>query len=127
MAAYLGLTTLGTPYLLAAGCSFVVAVTSNFFGHLLWTFKNRNVNQSVPKQYLLFFIISTITLGINLFGLQFLVEHNKMNQTLAQLISIIAVSGLNFSLNYLVTFGKAASKQQREVPVSYESSCHSNL
>jgi putative flippase GtrA len=101
---YVSLTALRVNYLLAAGCAFVVAVTSNFIGHILWTFKRRGGNQSISRKYLKFFIISSITLVINLVCLWFLVQYIKLNEVIAQIISIAVISGLNFMLNNLFTF-----------------------
>ncbi|MEN6566077.1 MAG: GtrA family protein [Veillonellales bacterium] len=113
MVVYICLTALKTNYLIAAGCSFIVAVTSNFAGHVLWTFKNQAAGKSIPKKYLIFCLISAITLGMNLFFLQFLVDYIKLNIILAQLMSIGVVSGLNFILNYLVTFGETHDKHKK--------------
>lgn len=127
MVVYLCLSALGTYYMIAAGCSFIVAVTSNFVGHATWTFKNQIKRKNILLKYLLFFIISVMALGVNLFCLQFLVEYIKINQMLAQLISIFVVSGLNFVLNYMITFGETLGKHKKEVQVSYGTSGNTNL
>ncbi|MBP2651855.1 MAG: GtrA-like protein [Firmicutes bacterium] len=104
MIVYIGLTSLRFNYLIAAGCSFVVASSSNFIGHVMWTFKNQEESKNITQKYLLFITISIIALGMNFFCLEVQVRYFKMNETLAQLISIFMVSGLNFILNRSITF-----------------------
>jgi putative flippase GtrA len=125
MAVYMYLIALNTHYLFAAVCSFGVAVTNNFAWNAVWTFKGRAQDKSVSKKYVSFLVISTINLGINLLLLQFLA--GRAGAALAQLVSIAVVSGLNFLLNYLITFGEKRSKPGKEAPVSYETDCYTHL
>lgn len=127
MAVYMSLIALNANYLIAAGCSFIIAVSNNFFWNILWTFKDRAKDKSIRKKYLLFFIISTLNLGVNLLILQLLIEVIKIDETLAQLAAIGIVSGLNFTLNYLITFNDKLDKQTKEVLAPYETSYNTNL
>ena len=97
----------GCHYILASLLAFLVAVTSNFFWNVRWTFKGRATGTSLRRKYILFVTISAINLGVNLLLLRLLVESWNMDQSLAQLISVAAVSVLNFTLNYIITFREA--------------------
>lgn len=127
MMVFMGLTALGANYLLAAVCSFAVAVTNNFIWNVLWTFKGRAGDKSIQKKYISFFVISTVNLGINLIILQLLVEYVKVGETLAQLIAIAMVSGLNFILNYFITFSQKRGNEGKEDLVAYEINCNTNI
>jgi len=127
MAVFSGLTFFGSHYLVASGCSFIVAVTNNFFGNVLWAFKGRAPEKSIRTKYLSFFIISLINLGVNLLILKILVEYIVINATVAQLIAIAMVSGLNFILNYFITFGQDTDKNAKGDLKSYETDCHTHL
>lgn len=114
MTVFMSLTALGANYLLAATCSFAVAVTNNFIWNVLWTFKGRAEDKSIQKKYISFFLISAVNLGVNLIILQLLVGYVKAGETLAQLVAIVMVSGLNFILNYFITFSqKRVNKERR--------------
>jgi dolichol-phosphate mannosyltransferase len=127
MMVFMGLTALGANYLLAAACSFAVAVTNNFIWNVLWTFKGRAGDKSIQKKYVSFFVISSVNLGVNLTILQLLVGYVKVGETLAQLIAIAMVSGLNFILNYSITFSQKRGNQGKENQVAYETDCNTNL
>ncbi|MBU2699356.1 dolichol-phosphate mannosyltransferase [Sporomusaceae bacterium BoRhaA] len=127
MVVYMYFIALNANYLVAACCSFAVAVTNNFFWNVLWTFRGRAENRSITKKYLSFFIISSVNLAVNLLVLQLLVEYIQISETLAQLVSIALVSGLNFLLNYGITFSEKRCKQEKEASVSYEADCYTNL
>lgn len=127
MMVYMSLIALSANYLVAAGCSFAVAVTSNFIWNVLWTFKGRAAEKSIPKKYVSFLVISIMNLGVNLLILKFLVEYSQIGETLAQLVSIVVVSGVNFLLNYRITFGEKRCSQEKGARVSNEANCYTNL
>jgi dolichol-phosphate mannosyltransferase len=124
---YLGALTAGCGYLAAAFLAFVVAVTNNFIWNALWTFRGRGAQKSTLHKYGSFLVISTVNLAINLLVLHWLIDSAGINQTVAQLLAIAVTSGLNFTLNYLVTFQDPKSGQKRGVLAPYESGYHSNL
>lgn len=126
LAVYLSAISLGYPYLNAAATAFVIAVTSNFIGNAAWTFKDRAKNKSLPLKYLSFFTISTANLGVNLLLLRLLVETVGLDPKFSQLVAIAAVSGLNFLLNYYITFRETALQGKKEA-ASYETGYHPNL
>lgn len=127
MAVYMGLTALGFNYLIAAGCSFIIAVTNNFFGNVLWAFKGRAADKSIREKYISFFIISGINLGVNLLILKLLVGYFNIDETIAQIVAIAAVSGLNFILNYCITFSQKLDKKKKGDLVSYETDYNTNV
>jgi dolichol-phosphate mannosyltransferase len=127
MLVFMGLMALGANYLLAAACSFAVAVTNNFIGNMLWTFKGRARDKSIQRKYVSFLVISTVNLGVNLLILQLLVEYVKVGESLAQLIAIAMVSGLNFIFNYSITFSQKRSNQGKGNLAAYETDCNTNI
>jgi len=126
MAVYMGLTAFGANYMMAAVCSFLVAVSNNFYWNLLWTFKGRANDKSIQRKYVSFFIISGINLGVNLLILRLLVEELKIDERVAQMVAIAVVSGLNFILNYTITFRQKSNKKKGDL-ISYETDCNTNL
>ncbi|MFN2468266.1 MAG: GtrA family protein [Gaiellaceae bacterium] len=91
----------GVHYLLAAACSFLVAVTSNYTWNRLWTFRGRKGH--VAYQGLRFLIVSVFALGANLLILRGLVGAG-MGKVPAQALAIILVTPLNFVGNRLWSF-----------------------
>ncbi|CUH94718.1 hypothetical protein P22_0784 [Propionispora sp. 2/2-37] len=116
----------GAGYLLASGCSFVVAVTNNFIWNTLWTFKGRAREKGISRKYVSFFMISTMNLALNLLVLEFLVKYIQAGKFASQVVSIAAVSGLNFLLNHWVTFGEQNDKPEKRVP-AYETDRYTHL
>ena len=91
----------GLHYLLAAICSFLVAVTNNYTWNRLWTF--RGPRGHVGYQGLRFLVVSTLALGANLTVLAALVQLG-VGKVLAQAIAIVLVTPLNFVGNKLWSF-----------------------
>jgi putative flippase GtrA len=94
----------GLHYLVAATCSFLVAVSNNYTWNRLWTFRGQRGH--VAYQGLRFLIVSTLALGANLLILRALVEELDVGKVLAQAIAIVLVTPLNFVGNKLWSFGK---------------------
>ncbi len=88
-------------YLLAAVCSFLVAVTNNYTWNRLWTFRGQRGH--VAYQGLRFLVVSTVALGANLLVLHLLVQAGT-GKVLAQAIAIVLVTPLNFVVNKLWSF-----------------------
>jgi len=93
----------GLHYLLAATCSFLVAVTSNYTWNRLWTFRRQRGH--VGYQGLRFFIVSTSALVANLIVLTLLVGLD-VGKLPAQAAAIVLVTPLNFVGNKLWSFGR---------------------
>ena len=94
---------LGVHYLVAATCSFLVAVTNNYTWNRLWTFRGQRGH--VAYQGLRFLVVSTLALAANLTILHLLVRLN-VDKVLAQATAIVLVMPLNFVGNKLWSFGR---------------------
>jgi putative flippase GtrA len=88
-------------YLLAAACSFLVAVTNNYTWNRIWTF--RASRGHVALQGLRFLVVSTAALFTNLLVLYLLVQLG-LGEVMAQAIAIVFVTPLNFIGNKLWSF-----------------------
>src|SRR5687767_11166509 len=93
----------GIHYLVAATCSFLVAVTNNYAWNRLWTFRGQRGH--VAYQGLRFLVVSTIALVGNLLILHLLVDSFELGKVLAQAIAIVLVTPWNFVGNKLWSFG----------------------
>ena len=91
----------GVHYLVAAVCSFLVAVTNNYTWNRLWTF--RGDRGHVAYQGVRFLVVSVAALGANLLILQLLVSAG-LDKVAAQAIAIVLVTPLNFVGNKLWSF-----------------------
>lgn len=96
------LVTFAIIYLVAATCSFLVAVTNNYTWNRLWTFRGQRGH--VAYQGLRFLVVSTIALCANLILLYLLVAVG-VEKVLAQAIAIVLVTPWNFVGNKLWSFG----------------------
>ena len=94
---------LGFHYLVAATCSFLVAVTNNYTWNRLWTFRGQRGH--VAYQGLRFLVVSTLALAANLTILHLLVRLG-VDKVLAQATAIVLVMPLNFVGNKLWSFGR---------------------
>ena len=90
-------------HLLAAVCSFLVAVTNNYTWNRLWTF--RRSRGRIAYQGARFLAVSTLVLGVNLAVLELLVRAGT-DEVLAQALAIVLVTPLNFAGNKLWSFGR---------------------
>jgi putative flippase GtrA len=91
----------GVHYLLAATCSFLVAVTSNYVWNRLWTFRDRRAG--VAAQGMRFFAVAVASLAANLVVLHVLVTVGA-GKLVGQAIAIVLVTPLNFVGNKLWSF-----------------------
>ena len=91
----------GLHYLLAAVCSFLVAVTNNYTWNRVWTF--RGARGHVAYQGARFLVVSTLALCANLLILHLLVRLG-VGEVLAQAIAIVLVTPLSFIGNKLWSF-----------------------
>lgn len=101
LAVYDTLLHAGLHYLLAATCSFLVAVTSNYTWNRLWTFRHHR--GGVAAQGTRFFIVSLASLGANLLVLHLLITAGA-GKFVGQAIAIVLVTPLNFIGNKLWSF-----------------------
>jgi putative flippase GtrA len=92
----------GVHYLLAATCSFLVAVTNNYIWNRVWTF--RADRGHMAYQGLRFLIVSTFALFTNLALLRILVDEFGIAEVPAQAVAIVLVMPMNFIGNKLWSF-----------------------
>ncbi len=105
LAVYSALVVLGdVNYLVAAVCSFLVAVTNNYAWNRLWTFRHQR--GGLVHQGAKFLVVSTIALAANLVVLRLLVAVG-LDEIPAQAIAIIVVTPWNFAANKLWSFRRA--------------------
>ena len=95
------LKSAGVHYLGAAFCSFLVAVSSNYWWNRHWTFRGQRGH--FAYQGMRFAVVSTIAHAANLGVLRALVAFG-VGKIVAQAIAIIAVTPLNFIGNKLWSF-----------------------
>jgi putative flippase GtrA len=101
LAVYAVLLHVALHYLLAATCSFLVAVTSNYALNRHWTFRDRRAG--VAAQGMRFFVVSLASLGANLLVLHVLITLGA-GKLVGQAIAIVLVTPLNFVGNKLWSF-----------------------
>ena len=95
----------GVHYLVAATCSFLVAVTSNYTLNRHWTFREHRGHVGV--QGMRFLAVSLAALGANLVVLHLLIAYADLPKLPAQAVAIVAVTPLNFVGNKLWSFRRA--------------------
>jgi putative flippase GtrA len=105
LAVYDGLLHEGLHYLLAATCSFFVAVTSNYTWNRIWTFREHRGHVGI--QGMRFFAVSLVALGANLLVLHLLIASAGLDKLPAQAVAIVLVTPLNFVGNKLWSFRRA--------------------
>ena len=81
---------------------FVTAATNNYIWNRLWTFQSQS--EAVAREYLSFFLIAVVGLGINNLVIYLLHGRLKWNFYLSKLIDIGVVTIWNFTMNYVFTF-----------------------
>ncbi len=106
LAVYATLLALDVNYLLAAVCSFLVAVTNNYLWNRAWTFRHQRGH--LVFQGFRFLLVSTVALGANLAFLSILVALG-VPKLPAQAIAIALVTPWNFVVNKLWSFRRRRS------------------
>jgi putative flippase GtrA len=87
---------------IANAIGFCMAATWNYVFNRMWTFESQNPHY--VNEFMRFFIVSLIGLGINTLILWLLVSKFKLNFYLSKLLAIGVVLIWNFSVNLMVTF-----------------------
>jgi putative flippase GtrA len=105
LAVYDALLHAGVHYLVAATCSFLVAVTSNYAWNRLWTFREHRGHVGI--QGMRFFVVSLVALGANLAVLHLLIRYGGLDKLPAQAAAIVLVTPLNFVGNKLWSFRRS--------------------
>ncbi len=86
----------------ANALGFCIAATSNWYLNRIWTFESQN--GEVLREFVDFFAVSLIGLGINSLVLWLLTDKLKWNFYLAKLGAIGVTTVWNFVANYIYTF-----------------------
>ena len=101
LSVYSALVLSGVHYLIAAVCSFLVAVTNNYTWNRHWTFRGQRGH--LVDQAFRFLVVSTIALGANLLFLRALVGLG-LDEIPAQALAIALVTPWSFTANKLWSF-----------------------
>jgi putative flippase GtrA len=99
---YLAKEKFGIQKYVANALGFCCAATTNFFLNRNWTFENDD--PQVAEQFIKFFLIATIGLGLNTVMIWFAHQRKGYNFYLAKAIAIALVMFWNFIANFLYTF-----------------------
>ena len=91
----------GVHYVLAAICSFLVAVANNYTWNRSWTFRHQRGH--LVYQGMRFLVVSTVALAANLVFLTLLVAAG-LGKIPAQALAIVLVTPWNFAANKLWSF-----------------------
>lgn len=95
-------------HLVAAAIAFVVAVLNNFWWNRQWTFGAREGHAGF--QAARFFAVSVAAFVFAAALLELLVSRSRMPEIVAQAISIVAATPLNFVGNKMWSFGLRSSE-----------------
>lgn len=87
---------------IANSCGFALAASSNYVWNRVWAFESRSVQ--VAREYLLFFAVALVGLGINNLILWLLADKLKLNFYLSKAAATGIVCCWNFGMNFWVTF-----------------------
>jgi dolichol-phosphate mannosyltransferase len=102
---------LGIHHIAAATVAFVIALFNNFWWNRHWTFgKHGARDHHAGFQAARFFTVSVAAFLVALGILQLLVTTTSIPATVAQAISIVAATPLNFVGNKMWTFGHRAAR-----------------
>jgi putative flippase GtrA len=98
---------LGVHHIAAATFAFVLALFNNFWWNRHWTFGKHGAREShAGFQAARFFTVSVVAFLVALGILQLLVTTTDLPATIAQAISIVAATPLNFVGNKMWTFAR---------------------
>jgi putative flippase GtrA len=92
----------GLHYLPAAACSFVVAVSNNYWWNRHWTFAHQKGH--FAYQGARFFVVALIALGVNQLWLLVFLDWLGWGKIVSQAVAIVLVTPLNFLGNKLWSF-----------------------
>jgi putative flippase GtrA len=99
---YLAKEKLGIQKYVANAMGFSVAATTNFFLNRIWTFQSHD--PQVVQQWIKFFVIAVIGLGLNTLMIWYAHQKKGHNFYLAKGVAIALVMIWNFIANFLYTF-----------------------
>ena len=85
-------------------CGFILAASSNYMLNRIWTFESQSIH--IGAEYISFFAISLVGLGINNLVLWVLSDKMKYNFYLSKIIATGVITLWNFGMNFVFTFAK---------------------
>ena len=100
---------IGVHHLGAATIAFVCAVFNNFWWNRHWTFGAREGHAGF--QAARFFTVSVIAFFVALGVLELLIQNTSLPELVAQAISIVAATPLNFVGNKMWSFGRTVPQR----------------
>jgi putative flippase GtrA len=93
---------------IANAIGFTLAASSNYFFNRIWTFYNSGMDRQqisdVAEQYMKFFVIALIGLGISTAIIWLMNGKFKVNFYLSKLVATVIVTIWNFLINAYFTF-----------------------
>ncbi len=90
-------------YLLGTAVGFVIAVVVTFILQKYWTFGDSEHGRA-PRQFFLYGLVAFGSLALNVVLMHFFVEWMSVWYMLAQMYTIVIVTGASFVCNNLLTF-----------------------
>jgi len=102
---WLGINVFGINYMVSATIAFLCAVTFNYYWNRVWTFRVGE-RQGVGVQYVQFFTVAVVALGVNLAVLHLLVDQFGYHAMLAQFLGIAVGTLFNFAGSKLWVFAE---------------------
>ncbi|MDR0413492.1 MAG: GtrA family protein [Dysgonamonadaceae bacterium] len=87
---------------IANSCGFALAALSNYLWNRIWTFGSHN--EHITAEFLSFFLISLLGLGLNNFVLWVVSDRLKQNFYFSKVLAIGIVTVWNFGMNFIFTF-----------------------
>ncbi|WP_321371079.1 GtrA family protein [uncultured Desulfuromusa sp.] len=106
---YLLFRVAGIAMILASAVGYMTGVLNSYLINRKWTFKPSG--SGAGAEFIKFFVVNLVSLGVNLLSLQFLVSALGMLPEIAQVLAIFCSLLVNFSGNKWWTF-----KQRAPVP-----------
>jgi putative flippase GtrA len=101
----------------ASACGFAVAATNNYYINSKWTFKE---NATSPlQQFISFFIISLIGLGLKLILLN-VFQGLHISFYASKFLAVVFIFGFNFTANKFITFSKGKVSSNNTLTDNYK-------
>lgn len=94
----------GFPLLLASGVAILTAMLWNFYWNDAWTFGGVESKNPMHSRLVLFCVLCTIGVAINM-GTLWVLDHYGVWYIFANVVGIAAATGWNYVLNKKVTWG----------------------
>ena len=104
---YLLFRVAGIAMIVASAVGYMSGVLNSYLINRKWTFKA--TGSGYGTEFVKFFVVNLVSLGVNLLSLQFLVSSFGMMPEISQVLAIFCSLLVNFSGNKWWTFKQSAS------------------